>query len=37
MNDNEFGLTSAVYAEDRNVFDWMAARLDTGTVYVNKC
>jgi acyl-CoA reductase-like NAD-dependent aldehyde dehydrogenase len=37
MNDSRLGLTAAVYTSDRDRAARMAAKLEAGTVYMNKC
>lgn len=37
MNDTDYGLTAAVYAQDRARAERMLARVDAGTVYWNCC
>jgi acyl-CoA reductase-like NAD-dependent aldehyde dehydrogenase len=37
MNDSEFGLTSTIFTQDLARADELAARLETGTVFVNRC
>lgn len=37
MNDSALGLTAAVYTKDRERAARLAARLEAGTIYMNKC
>lgn len=37
INDSAFGLTSAIFSQDLHVSDQLAMRLETGTVFVNRC
>jgi len=37
MNDSELGLTASVWTADRDRAAWFAARLQYGTVYMNRC
>ncbi|WP_110673827.1 aldehyde dehydrogenase family protein [Salinicola sp. RZ23] len=37
MNDSEFGLTAAVFTRDLAVGEALAARLEAGTVFTNRC
>jgi acyl-CoA reductase-like NAD-dependent aldehyde dehydrogenase len=37
MNDSDLGLTASVWTKDRDRAARMAARLETGTVYMNQC
>ena len=37
MNDSLFGLTAAVFTKDHKRYEAMAARLDVGTVFRNRC
>ncbi len=37
MNDSEFGLTAAIFSRDESVALALADRLDTGTVFLNRC
>jgi acyl-CoA reductase-like NAD-dependent aldehyde dehydrogenase len=36
MNDSEFGLTAAIFTADAEAAESIAARLDTGTVFMNR-
>ena len=37
MNDSVFGLTAAIYTKDAKAADAIGARLETGTVFMNRC
>jgi len=37
MNDSQFGLTAAIYTRDADAADAIGARLQTGTVFMNRC
>lgn len=37
MNDSPYGLTASVWTEDLDAADRIGARLETGTVYANRC
>lgn len=37
MNDSEFGLTAAIFSRDESTALALADRLDTGTVFLNRC
>ncbi len=37
MNDSDFGLTAAVWTEDAAAAERIGQRLDTGTVFMNRC
>jgi acyl-CoA reductase-like NAD-dependent aldehyde dehydrogenase len=37
MNDSQYGLTAAIYTQDRDRALRMARELETGTVYMNQC
>ncbi len=37
MNDSVFGLTAAIYTADAGAADSIGARLQTGTVFMNRC
>jgi len=37
MNDSVFGLTAAIYTKDAEAADAIGARLQTGTVFMNRC
>ncbi|MCA8883383.1 MAG: aldehyde dehydrogenase family protein [Rhodobacteraceae bacterium] len=37
MNDCQFGLTAAIYTKDAAAAEAIAARLETGTVFMNRC
>ncbi len=37
MNDSMFGLTAAIYTKDAQAADAIGARLQTGTVFMNRC
>ena len=37
MNDSRLGLTASVWTKDRELAARMAARLEAGTVYMNRC
>jgi acyl-CoA reductase-like NAD-dependent aldehyde dehydrogenase len=37
MNDSDFGLTAAVWTADANAAESIGRRLDTGTVFMNRC
>lgn len=37
MNDSEFGLTAAIWTEDVAAAERIGAKLDTGTVFMNRC
>jgi len=37
MNDSMFGLTAAIYTQNTDAADAIGARLQTGTVFMNRC
>ena len=37
MNDSEYGLTAAIYTADEDAALALGDRLDTGTVFMNRC
>ena len=37
MNDSEFGLTAAIFSQDEQAALALAERIDTGTVFLNRC
>lgn len=37
MNDSRYGLTASVWTRSRQRADWLATRLEAGTVYQNRC
>lgn len=37
MNDSDFGLTAAIFTEDADAAAEIGARLETGTVFMNRC
>ncbi len=37
MNDSQFGLTAAIFTTDPDAADAIGARLETGTVFMNRC
>jgi acyl-CoA reductase-like NAD-dependent aldehyde dehydrogenase len=37
MNDSAYGLTAAIYSRDAKVAEALADRLETGTVFLNRC
>ncbi|SEN52552.1 aldehyde dehydrogenase family protein [Palleronia pelagia] len=37
MNDSQFGLTAAIFTRDIDAAQAIAARLETGTVFMNRC
>ena len=37
MNDSRYGLTASVWTAKQERADWLAARLEAGTVYQNRC
>ena len=37
MNDSQFGLTASLWTTDTNRADKIGARLETGTVFMNRC
>ncbi|HDZ82654.1 MAG TPA: aldehyde dehydrogenase family protein [Roseobacter sp.] len=37
MNDCQFGLTAAIFTKDAEAADDIGARLETGTVFMNRC
>ncbi|SDF49525.1 Acyl-CoA reductase [Limimonas halophila] len=37
MNDSKFGLTAAIWTRDTDAAERLGDRLETGTVYANKC
>lgn len=37
MNDSDFGLTAAIYSRDVEAAERIATRLETGTVFLNRC
>ncbi|TCS63429.1 aldehyde dehydrogenase family protein [Varunaivibrio sulfuroxidans] len=37
MNDSEFGLTASLWTEDEDAALALAGRVETGTVYMNRC
>lgn len=37
MNDSDFGLTAAIWSEDAEAAEAIADRIETGTVFLNRC
>jgi len=37
MNDSEFGLTAAIWTSDADAAERLGQRIETGTVYMNRC
>ncbi len=37
MNDSPFGLTAALFTQDESAALWLGDRLQTGTVFMNRC
>jgi len=37
MNDSEFGLTAAIWTEDLAAAEAIGDRIETGTVFMNRC
>jgi acyl-CoA reductase-like NAD-dependent aldehyde dehydrogenase len=37
MNDSRYGLTASVWTRSRQRAEWLATRLEAGTVYQNRC
>ncbi|MFA8384742.1 MAG: aldehyde dehydrogenase family protein [Pelagibaca sp.] len=37
MNDSQFGLTAAIFSTDADAVETIADRLETGTVFLNRC
>ena len=37
MNDSPYGLTASVWTEDANAAKRIGERIETGTVYMNRC
>jgi len=37
MNDSEYGLTAAIWTADADAAEALGDRIDTGTVYMNRC
>lgn len=37
MNDSEYGLTAAIWTSDADAAQRIGARIDTGTVFMNRC
>ncbi len=37
MNDSRYGLTASIWTRSRKRVDWMAERLEVGTVFQNRC
>ncbi|HVY60418.1 MAG TPA: aldehyde dehydrogenase family protein, partial [Planctomycetota bacterium] len=37
MNDSKYGLTASVWTKSRSRADTLAARLEAGTVFMNRC
>jgi acyl-CoA reductase-like NAD-dependent aldehyde dehydrogenase len=37
MNDSDYGLTAAIYSSDSVAAEALADRLETGTVFLNRC
>lgn len=37
MNDSDFGLTASIWTEDAKAAEAIGARLETGTVFMNRC
>ena len=37
MNDSDFGLTAAIFSKDTGVAEALGDRLETGTVFLNRC
>jgi acyl-CoA reductase-like NAD-dependent aldehyde dehydrogenase len=37
MNDSDYGLTAAIYSRDAQAAEALGDRLETGTVFLNRC
>jgi len=37
MNDSDFGLTASIWTKDADAAQAIGARLETGTVFMNRC
>jgi acyl-CoA reductase-like NAD-dependent aldehyde dehydrogenase len=37
MNDSAFGLTASIWTNDQGRAEWMAARVNAGTIFQNRC
>jgi acyl-CoA reductase-like NAD-dependent aldehyde dehydrogenase len=37
MNDSDYGLTAAIWTSDADAADHLGQRIETGTVYMNRC
>ena len=37
MNDSEYGLTASIWTRDRDAARALSSRIETGTVYMNRC
>jgi acyl-CoA reductase-like NAD-dependent aldehyde dehydrogenase len=37
MNDSQYGLTASIWSQDAHAAETLAQRLETGTVFVNRC
>lgn len=37
MNDSPYGLTASVWTRDRDAAEWIGSRIETGTIYMNRC
>jgi acyl-CoA reductase-like NAD-dependent aldehyde dehydrogenase len=37
MNDSRFGLTASIWTQDRAVAERIGDRIETGTVFMNRC
>jgi len=37
MNDSQFGLTAAIFSKDADAVEAIADRIETGTVFMNRC
>jgi acyl-CoA reductase-like NAD-dependent aldehyde dehydrogenase len=37
MNDSEYGLTAAIFSADAAAAEQIGARIETGTVFLNRC
>jgi len=37
MNDSDYGLTASIWSKDKEIARELSAKLETGTVYLNRC
>jgi len=37
MNDSKYGLTASIWTNDQQKAEWMAQRLEAGTIFQNRC